>query len=148
MATVHFKGFKFPTMTTASYHESSLKIKETHRVPTVWILLCNCAPQPQWDCAQVTLVSISNLPVWLSLLRPLGTLSCSMGCLNPAQYLFHSHLHYFLLGNMLPPRLTFPPPVPEWVPASMTPIIFPWLSEIPFQQRNTIKYIKKDSKKE
>ena len=35
--TVHFEGFKFPTMTTASYHES-FKTKETHHVPTVWIL--------------------------------------------------------------------------------------------------------------
>lgn len=34
--TVYFKGFKFPTMTTAPYHES-FKTKETNPVPTLWM---------------------------------------------------------------------------------------------------------------
>lgn len=71
--------------------------------PTATVRLCPRHP------------SVSQQPASLALLlRPLGTLLCSMGCLNPAQYLLHSHLHYFLLRNMLPPRLDMlPPPVPE-----------------------------------
>lgn len=71
--------------------------------PTATVRLCPRHP------------SVSQQPSSLALLlRPLGTLLCSMGCLNPAQYLLHSHLHHFLLRNMLPPRLDMlPPPVPE-----------------------------------
>ena len=81
-------------------HLGSFETKETCHVPTgngCYLHLCSIATVGL--CPDHS--SVNQPPASLDLLlQPLGTFSCSVGCLVLAQDLLHAHLHYFLPRNM------------------------------------------------
>lgn len=120
-------------------HLGSFETKETSHVPTrngCYLHLCSTATVGL--CPDHS--SVNQPPASLDLLlKPLGTFSCSVGCLVWHKISYTLTCIIFFQGTCPTSMAGRSPTTCAWVTsACMPPTTLPWLFEIPLQQRNTI----------